>query len=80
MITERKILQYCSHTNIIRLLDYFEDLENIYLLTEFLERGNLTKFLSINREYLCIVDLVKIIFQVCKGVEYLHRKGIIHHT
>jgi tRNA A-37 threonylcarbamoyl transferase component Bud32 len=79
MITEREILQYSKHKNIIRLLDYFEDLENIYLVTEYLERGNLNKFLSTHREDLSMIDLIKIIYQICEGIEYLHSNGIIHH-
>jgi hypothetical protein len=78
MITEREILQFSRHKNIICLLDYFEDLENIYLVTEYLERGNLAKFLSTHREDLSMVDLLRIIFQICEGIQYLHKNGIIH--
>lgn len=39
--SEIEILKLCQHPNIIRLLDYFENSENIFIIMELLQGGDL---------------------------------------
>lgn len=38
--------QMIQHPNIVRVLDLFEDLFNIYIVMEYVEEGNLLSFLT----------------------------------
>lgn len=78
LIIEKEILNYCKHRNIIKLIDYFEDLENVYIITEYSENGNLMKFMDSNRSKISFNTLKNIAYQICEAVCYLHENGIIH--
>jgi len=72
-----------EHPNITRILDYSEDSSNHYLIMELatgwktpegqiaLDVGNLDKPMD-------LPTVVAIIKQACKGLDYIHHKGIIH--
>lgn len=75
--TEIKIQRNLNHPHIIQLHDYFEDSSNIYLLLEYAEKGNLYKFLKKKKK---IPEKEAFIYwiQTCLGVDYLHKKNIMH--
>jgi tRNA A-37 threonylcarbamoyl transferase component Bud32 len=75
--TEIEILRCCRHDNILSYIDYFEDHENIYLVSEFMDSGDLTDLLK----YQSLMDENKIkalLRQIGSGLKYLHEYGIIH--
>ena len=43
---EIDVLKICQHPNVIRLLDVYEDIENIYMVIEYLEGGDLYHYLK----------------------------------
>ena len=45
IINEINIIKHCYHQNIVRLLEYFEDDEHIYVILEYIEGGNLRQYL-----------------------------------
>jgi serine/threonine protein kinase len=76
--TEIEIMHFCRHQNIAKLIDNFEDLENIYIVLEFLSGGNLNYFLSLQQTILPEKKIKEIIYQIGTGIEYLHHFGILH--
>lgn len=46
MKREVNIHKNLAHPNIIQLLDYFEDTQNLYLIMEYAENGNLWKLMK----------------------------------
>lgn len=49
-MNEIEILKVVSnHPNVIRLLDYFEDAQNFYMVLEYLEGKDLFNFISTNK-------------------------------
>ncbi|KAI8801578.1 kinase-like domain-containing protein [Cladochytrium replicatum] len=66
-----------SHHSILGLYTYFEDATHVYLVTELCINGELFQYLS-KRGRLTEPEARSIMFQVVKGVEYLHGFGIIH--
>ena len=76
--TEIEIMKFCRHKNIVRLIDNFEDMENIYIVLEYLSGGNLNYFLSRQQTLLTEERIKDIINQMANGVNYLHNFGIIH--
>lgn len=43
---EIQILKRCNHPNVIRLIDYFETIEQIFLVLEYLDGGDLFDYLK----------------------------------
>ena len=78
IINEINILKHCHHPNIVRLLDYFEDNEHIYIILEYIQGGNLRQYL-INMSYnFTEKQVANIMSQIASGIKYLHQYGIIH--
>lgn len=80
---EREIrnLKACDHPHIIRLFEYYEDYENIYLIMERAAGGELHQVLqqqrargmSLPERWVCIV-----IRQCLQAIAYVHSQGIMH--
>ncbi|CAH7687662.1 CAMK/CAMK1 protein kinase [Phakopsora pachyrhizi] len=66
-----------SHTSIVTLHDYFETLNNLYLVTDLCQGGELFDRICAKGQYYerDARQLVKVILQ---GVDYLHSHGIVH--
>ena len=80
---EEFIMGKISHQNIVQLYGTFEDYNNCYFISEFVEGTNLESFIKdfknnnpnghINQEIL--IDIFR---QILSGLEYLHRNYILH--
>ncbi|CAD7969472.1 unnamed protein product [Amoebophrya sp. A25] len=73
---ERHILERCRHENIIKLLDYFVDESQLYMVLDYCKGGDLQSMsrlcglgIDMSRHYLA---------QVLAGLSYLHSKEIMH--
>lgn len=65
------------HPNIIQLYEVFETDEEIYIINEFAEKGEL--FRLVNHQYkLQEKTCARIFLQIINAVEYLHKLGISH--
>jgi len=76
--TEIEIMKFCKNKNIVRLIDNFEDMENIYLVLEYLAGGNLNFYLSRQQTLLSEEKIKILIKQIASGINYLHNFGIVH--
>ena len=66
-----------NHEYICRLYTSFEDKETIYLTLEYASKGNL--FYLIRKEKYLSEDTAFYFFiQVCSGIYYMHKQGLIH--
>jgi tRNA A-37 threonylcarbamoyl transferase component Bud32 len=75
--SEIEILRCCRHQNILTYIDFFEDRDNIYLVSELMESGDLTNILH-NESLMEENDIKRIMLQIGSGLKYLHEYGIIH--
>ncbi|KAF9150616.1 hypothetical protein BG015_007548 [Linnemannia schmuckeri] len=66
-----------GHTNILTLTDYFETFNNLYLVTELAEGGELFDRICSKGSYY-EQDAAQLIRTICQGVAYLHSKEIVH--
>jgi len=64
------------HRNVLELLHFFEDTEQVYLVMELAFNGELYRRLK--REELSSGEKQKIICGIVEGLQYLHANGIIH--
>lgn len=74
---EVKIHWVLEHPCILRLHNFFEDNENVYLVTEYCKGGELNKY--IKQKFSKDESFVQHIFaQIVLGTIYLHSHGILH--
>lgn len=66
-----------KHPNIAALYGCFDDLENIYLLVELCADSHLQKKLK-EEKRLPEDRAVDILRQICNGMDFMHREGVLH--
>ena len=75
--TEIEILQRMTHINVIKAKKILKDSENIYIIMEYCEKGEL--FNRIVKEiYLANDEAACYFYQLINGLDYIHQKGIVH--
>ena len=72
------ILKLCHHPNIVRLLDHLENTDYIYIVTEYIEGGTLSKYFKKKKFNFSERQASHIMSQIASGVRYLHQYGIVH--
>lgn len=74
---EVEIMMKLDHPNILRLIDYFEDKKNVYLVLELCTGGELFDRIIANKYY--NEEDARIIFkQIIKALHYCHINGVCH--
>ena len=76
--SEIDIMKLCNHPNIVKLLDYFENSYNFYIVMEYINGGTLKEYLNKHYFNLSEYQIANIIIQIANGLKYLHNYGIIH--
>ncbi|ORX62841.1 Pkinase-domain-containing protein [Hesseltinella vesiculosa] len=71
----RKVSQ--GHNNILCLVDYFETMNNLYLVMELAQGGELFDRICQKGNYF-EQDAANVIRTICDAVAYLHDNGIVH--
>lgn len=75
---EIEILKMCQHPHIIRLLDIFENQDNIYIVMENLSGGDLFTYLE-KRKFIIPEQRAKsLAHQIATALYYLHSYGVAH--
>lgn len=74
---EISIQKAILHPHIVRLYAYFEDADNVYLILEYAENGSLFHYIRKKKKFLEKEAFVYF-FQTCLGIDYLHKRDIIH--
>ncbi|HQH26870.1 MAG TPA: protein kinase, partial [Oligoflexia bacterium] len=78
---EVSISRQLSHPNIVRVFDFHELLvEKLhYISMECIDGPNLREYMDVHKgKKLAFPDVVRILHQVTAGLEFAHRKGVIH--
>jgi serine/threonine protein kinase len=76
MMNEVNILTYFQHRNVVKLIEFFEDFNNFYLVMEYPGTKDLHSFILDSK--LNEKQKTHIIRQICLGIEYLHDLGLMH--
>jgi 5'-AMP-activated protein kinase catalytic alpha subunit len=74
---EVNILKKLRHNNLIQLYEIIESPEEINLVTEFVEGGELFHYI-VENERIREKEASLFLLQILAGVEYLHRLGVVH--
>jgi serine/threonine-protein kinase len=74
---EAEAIGLLNHPNIVTVYDMGEAGGQLYMSMELLEGEDL-RYLIEKRVPIPIADRVRILIQICEGVEYAHSKGVVH--
>ncbi|ETO13897.1 hypothetical protein RFI_23471 [Reticulomyxa filosa] len=75
---ELKILRQCNHPTIVRIEDSFDKREDMSYVMEYSDCGTLQDAIVIHHATLKEKALSALLCQVLHGVDYLHKRGVIH--
>ena len=77
IMNEIKMLTKIDHPYIMKIVEYYEKGEFLYIVTEFLEGGELFDKISQDTSF-SEADAARYIGQILMAVSYLHSKNIVH--
>ncbi|NXJ88764.1 MYLK3 kinase, partial [Corythaixoides concolor] len=75
---EINVMNQLNHVNLIQLYDAFEAKNNITLIMEYLDGGELFDRITDENYNLSELDAILFTKQICEGVHYLHQHYILH--
>ena len=75
---EIDIMKLCYHPYVVHLLDHFENGEYIFIVMEYIKGGSLTDYMKNKKFNFTERRAAELIYQLAKGIKYLHKYGIIH--
>lgn len=79
MRTEIAVLRLVNHPNIVRMVDMFDEADQLYLIMERVEGGDLLRrLLKLPRHCVDEPVAVRIVICLLRGLQYLHEHGITH--
>jgi 5'-AMP-activated protein kinase, catalytic alpha subunit len=74
---EIHILKLIRHPNIIQLYEIIETPKHLFLVMEFMERGELFDHI-VSKKRMGEEEACKVFEQIISGIEYIHRLRIVH--
>ncbi|XP_075441940.1 myosin light chain kinase family member 4 isoform X2 [Ascaphus truei] len=75
---EIQVMNQLNHVNLIQLYDAFESRNDIVLVMEYVDGGELFDRIIDENSNLSEVDTILFIKQICEGIQYMHQMYIIH--
>ncbi|KAI4897336.1 hypothetical protein NFI96_015485, partial [Prochilodus magdalenae] len=77
-LNELQVMNQLSHSNILQLYDAFEAKNQVVLILEFVEGGELFERIVDESCPLTEVDAMVFVKQICEGVQYMHQMYVLH--
>lgn len=67
-----------AHPNVVKAYKYIRDGDLVAYTMEYVAGGDLADRLGRSRDPLSIPDIIRILIQMCAGVQAIHESGIVH--
>ncbi|XP_072553531.1 myosin light chain kinase 2, skeletal/cardiac muscle [Salminus brasiliensis] len=77
-LNEIQVMNQLSHSNILQLYDAFEAKNQVVLILEYVEGGELFERIVDENCPLTEVDAMVFVKQICEGVQYMHQMYVLH--
>ncbi|XP_041039280.1 myosin light chain kinase 3 isoform X1 [Carcharodon carcharias] len=75
---EIQVMNQLNHTNLIQLYDAFESKNDIILVMEYIDGGELFDRIIDESYNLTEMDTILFVRQICEGLQYMHQRYILH--
>lgn len=76
LVEQTRVVSGLTHSNILAIYDSGKDGSHYYICTEFVDGPSLRDYLT--RERPDVSAICEIATQVCLGLSYAHKKGVLH--
>ncbi|XP_048035102.1 myosin light chain kinase 2, skeletal/cardiac muscle [Megalobrama amblycephala] len=77
-LNELQVMNQLSHPNILELYEAFEVKNQVVLVLEYVEGGELFERIVDESCLLTEVDAMVFVKQICEGVQYMHQMYVLH--
>jgi eukaryotic-like serine/threonine-protein kinase len=74
---EARTIALLNHPNIVKIYDIEEVYRTVFIMMEYLEGFSL-EYLMQTMPQLSLAAALDVILQICSGLEYAHKQGIVH--
>ena len=74
---EIKLLKQINHPNILKLVQSFEDKDNVYIIMEHASNHSVANYIQ-KKERLSEINSFVLFIQACLAIDHLHKIGFIH--
>ncbi|SOV25263.1 serine/threonine protein kinase KIN [Plasmodium sp. DRC-Itaito] len=78
IIKEIEIHKNINHNHICKFYDVYQNKNNIYMILEYIENGNLLTYIYNNNNNINENNARRILYQLINAIEYLHKIKIVH--
>ncbi|MCJ8741439.1 hypothetical protein PDJAM_G00070620 [Pangasius djambal] len=78
VLNEIEVMNQLNHSNILQLFDAFETKNQVVLVLEYVEGGELFERIVDESCPLTEVDAMVFVKQICEGVHYMHQMYVLH--
>ncbi|KAF5895015.1 myosin light chain kinase 2, skeletal/cardiac muscle-like, partial [Clarias magur] len=78
VLNEIEVMNQLSHSNILQLFDAFDTKNQVVLVLEYVEGGELFERIVDESCPLTEVDAMVFVKQICEGVQYMHQMYVLH--
>ena len=80
-LNEAQATAQLDHPGIVKVYDYRQDGDYLYIVMEYIAGGNLSQMLQdlrAKQQWLGLREAVQLVRQVSLALDYAHRKGVLH--
>ncbi|XP_058266312.1 myosin light chain kinase 2, skeletal/cardiac muscle isoform X2 [Hemibagrus wyckioides] len=78
VLNEIEVMNQLNHANILQLFDAFETKNQVVLVLEYVEGGELFERIVDESCPLTEVDAMVFVKQICEGIQYMHQMYVLH--
>ena len=75
---EAKVLSTLNHPNIVKVIDYYEDEEYLFIIMEYIDGLPLDELIKTKTGLLPEKRALQLFSKILDGIAYAHGKGIVH--
>lgn len=77
IMNEIQVLQETVHPNIVKIIEYYESMRSLYIVTEYLDGGELFDKITEKGQF-SEKEACHVVSQILSAIAYLHERKIIH--
>jgi len=78
IVSEIMMLKDLDHPNIVKIIEYFESSNCLFIVMELIEGKPLIEYIIRNMKSLSQANIAAILTQILSAMAYLHSKSIVH--